>query len=155
MFERAQRGNRAIFLHPMFSDTGLEQLDEFQELCRSAGVDIVSVVKAPRDRPDARFFVGSGKIDEVAKQVSATSSDLLVVSQPLSAIQERNIEKRCGCRVLDRTTLILDIFAQRARSHEGKLQVELAQLRHISTRLVRGWTCLLYTSDAADDVSTV
>ena len=142
MFERAQRGNRAVLLHPLFSDTGLEQLDEFQELCRSAGVEIVTVINAPRDRPDARFFVGSGKIDEVARQVSATSADLLVVSQPLSAIQERNIEKRCGCRVLDRTTLILDIFAQRARSHEGKLQVELAQLRHISTRLVRGWTHL-------------
>ena len=142
MFERAERGNRAVLLHPVFADTGLEQLDEFQELCRSAGVEIVTVLKAPRDRPDARFFVGSGKIDEVAEQVSARCADLIVVSQPLSAIQERNIEKRCECRVLDRTTLILDIFAQRARSHEGKLQVELAQLRHLSTRLVRGWTHL-------------
>jgi len=142
LFERAERGNRAILLHPLFADTGPEQLDEFQELCRSAGVEIATVLKAPRSRPDARFFVGSGKIDEVAQQVEATGADLLVVSCPLSAIQERNIEKRCKCRVLDRTTLILDIFAQRARSHEGKLQVELAQLRHISTRLVRGWTHL-------------
>ena len=117
-------------------------LDEFQELCRSAGVNIVAVITAPRGRPDARFFVGSGKIDEVAEQVKANGANLVVVSRPLSAIQERNIEKRCECRVLDRTTLILDIFAQRARSHEGKLQVELAQLRHISTRLVRGWTHL-------------
>ncbi len=142
MFERAERGTRAILLHPLFADTGPEQLDEFQELCRSAGVKITAALKAPRARPDARFFVGSGKIDEVAEQVAATDADLIVVSQPLSAIQERNIEKRCKCRVLDRTTLILDIFAQRARSHEGKLQVELAQLRHISTRLVRGWTHL-------------
>lgn len=142
MFERAERGNRAILLHPVFADTGPEQLDEFQELCRSAGVEIASVLKAPRDRADARFFVGSGKIEEVAEQVAATAADLIVVSRPLSAIQERNIEKACKCRVLDRTTLILDIFAQRARSHEGKLQVELAQLRHLSTRLVRGWTHL-------------
>ena len=142
MFERAERGNLAILLHPLFADTGPEQLDEFQELCRSAGVKIASILTAPRGRPDARFFVGSGKIDEVAEMVAATGADLIVVSRPLSAIQERNIEKRCQCRVLDRTTLILDIFAQRARSHEGKLQVELAQLRHISTRLVRGWTHL-------------
>lgn len=142
MFERAKRGTRAVILHPVFSDTGPELLDEFQELCRSAGVEVTAVLNAPRNRPDARFFVGSGKIDEVAEQVSATGADLVLVSRPLSAIQERNIEKRCECRVLDRTTLILDIFAQRARSHEGKLQVELAQLRHISTRLVRGWTHL-------------
>ena len=142
MFERASRGNRAVILHPVFSDTGPEQLDEFQELCRSAGVEITAVLTAPRDRPDARYFVGSGKIDEVVEQIAATDAQMVLVSKPLSAIQERNIEKRCECRVLDRTTLILDIFAQRARSHEGKLQVELAQLRHLSTRLVRGWTHL-------------
>jgi len=142
LFERAERGNRAVILHPVFAGTGPEQLDEFQELCRSAGVEITAVLTAPRDRPDARFFVGSGKIDEVAEQISATGAEMVLVSRPLSAIQERNIEKRCACRVLDRTTLILDIFAQRARSHEGKLQVELAQLRHLSTRLVRGWTHL-------------
>jgi GTP-binding protein HflX len=142
LFERAERGNRAVLLHPVFAGTGPEALDEFQELCRSAGVDIATVIKAPRSRPDARFFVGSGKIDEVAEQVAATGASLVLVSRPLSAIQERNMEKRCECRVLDRTTLILDIFAQRARSHEGKLQVELAQLRHLSTRLVRGWTHL-------------
>ena len=142
MFERAGRGNRAVILHPVFSGTGPEVLDEFEELCRSAGVVIAAVLTAPRDRPDARFFVGKGKIEEVAEKVSATGADLVLVSCPLSAIQERNIEKSCQCRVLDRTTLILDIFALRARSHEGKLQVELAQLRHISTRLVRGWTHL-------------
>jgi GTP-binding protein HflX len=142
LFERAERGNRAVILHPVFADTGPEQLDEFQELCRSAGVEITAILTAPRARPDARFFVGSGKIDEVADQIAATGAEMVLVSRPLSAIQERNIEKRCACRVLDRTTLILDIFAQRARSHEGKLQVELAQLRHLSTRLVRGWTHL-------------
>ena len=142
MFERAGRGNRAVILHPVFSGTGPEVLDEFQELCRSAGVEITTVITAPRDRPDARFFVGKGKIEEVAAQVSATGADLVLVSRPLSAIQERNTEKACQVRVLDRTTLILDIFALRARSHEGKLQVELAQLRHLSTRLVRGWTHL-------------
>lgn len=142
MFERAERGNRAVLLHPLFAETGPEQLDEFQELCRSAGVEIAAIVTAPRDRPDARFFVGSGKVEELAGLVQTHAANLIVVSRPLSAIQERNIEKRCNCRVLDRTTLILDIFAQRARSHEGKLQVELAQLRHLSTRLVRGWTHL-------------
>jgi GTP-binding protein HflX len=142
LFERAERGDRAVILHPVFPGTGPESLDEFQELCVSATVDIAAVITAPRDRPDARFYVGSGKIEEVAEQVAAAGADLVLVSKPLSAIQERNIEQRCKCRVLDRTTLILDIFAQRARSHEGKLQVELAQLRHLSTRLVRGWTHL-------------
>lgn len=142
MIEPAERGNRAVVLHPVFADTGLDKLDEFKELCCSAGVEISVVLSAPRDRPDARFYVGKGKIDQVAAQVVATGADLVLVSCPLSAIQERNIERQCSCRVLDRTTLILDIFAQRARSHEGKLQVELAQLRHLSTRLVRGWTHL-------------
>jgi GTP-binding protein HflX len=142
LFERAERGNRAIILHPSFAATGPDVLDEFTELARSAGVEVVGVLTAPRDRPDAKFFVGSGKIDELAEQVMQLGADLVLVSRPLSGIQERNIEQRCKCRVLDRTTLILDIFAQRARSYEGKLQVELAQLRHLSTRLVRGWTHL-------------
>lgn len=142
MFDRAERGNRAVILHPVFADTGPEALDEFEELCRSAGVEVANIISAPRDRPDARYFVGKGKIEEIADQVVATDSDLVLVSCPLSAIQERNIEKACQVRVLDRSTLILDIFALRARSHEGKLQVELAQLRHLSTRLVRGWTHL-------------
>lgn len=142
MFERAERGNRAVILHPVFAGTGPDALDEFTELAQSAGVDVVAVLTAPRDRPDARFFVGSGKIDELAAEVLRQEADLVLVSRPLSGVQERNIEQRCQCRVLDRTTLILDIFAQRARSYEGKLQVELAQLRHLSTRLVRGWTHL-------------
>jgi len=142
LFERADRGDRAVILHPVLAQTGPESLDEFEELCRSADVEIAAVLTAPRDRPDARFFVGSGKIDELTEKVAATDASLVLVSQPLTAIQERNIERQCQCRVLDRSALILDIFAQRARSHEGKLQVELAQLRHLSTRLIRGWTHL-------------
>ena len=142
MIDRAERGDRAVILHPVFKLTGPDALDEFQELARSAGAEIVGVVTAPRDRPEARYFVGSGKIEELAEQVKACGADLILVSQSLSAVQERNIEKACDCRVLDRATLILDIFAQRAQSYEGKLQVELAQLRHLSTRLVRGWTHL-------------
>ena len=142
MFDRAERGNRAIILHPNFSNTGPDAIDEFQELSLSAGVELVCVLNAPRSKPDPRYFVGSGKIDELADLVDQNEVDLILVSRPLSAVQERNIEARCKCRVLDRTTLILDIFAQRARSYEGKLQVELAQLRHLSTRLVRGWTHL-------------
>jgi GTP-binding protein HflX len=142
LFERAGRGNRAVLLHPAFATTGPDVLDEFTELALSAGVEVVATLTAPRDRPDARYYVGSGKIDELAAEVLREDADLVLVSQPLSGVQERNIEQRCRCRVLDRTTLILDIFAQRARSYEGKLQVELAQLRHLSTRLVRGWTHL-------------
>jgi GTP-binding protein HflX len=142
LFDRAERGNRAVILHPEFRLTGPDALDEFQELARSAGAKIAGVVTAPRDRPDARYYVGSGKIEELAEMVEETGADLVLVSQSLSAVQERNIEKTCGCRVLDRATLILDIFAQRAQSYEGKLQVELAQLRHLSTRLIRGWTHL-------------
>ena len=129
-------------LHPVFRQNKPGELDEFKELARSAGVEIIGVVSAPRQRADARFYVGSGKIDELAALLEATGAKLVLVSQSLSAVQERNIEKECGCRVLDRSTLILDIFAQRAQSYEGKLQVELAQLRHMSTRLVRGWTHL-------------
>lgn len=142
MFDRAERGERAIVLHPVFRLTSPGELDEFKELARSAGVEVLGVVSAPRQRPDARFYVGSGKIDELAAQVKEAGANLILVSQPLSAVQERNIEKACECRVLDRSTLILDIFAQRAQSYEGKLQVELAQLRRLSTRLVRGWTHL-------------
>jgi GTP-binding protein HflX len=99
-------------------------------------------IRWTRDRPDARYYVGNGKIDELTQEVADSGADLVLVSQALSAVQERNIEQACKARVLDRSTLILDIFAQRAQSYEGKLQVELAQLRHLSTRLVRGWTHL-------------
>ena len=142
MIDRAERGDRAVILHPVLPGVGPEALDEFTELARSAGVDLVHVINAPRNRPDARYFVGSGKIDELVDAVLQYDANVVLVSHPLSPVQERNIEKRCKVQVLDRTTLILDIFSQRARSFEGKLQVELAQLRHLSTRLVRGWTHL-------------
>lgn len=142
MFDRADRGDRAVILHPVLGPLGPEALDEFKDLARSAGVEVVAVVTAPRDRPDARYFVGSGKIRELADAVQLADANVVLVSQSLSAVQERNIERDCACRVLDRAGLILDIFAQRAQSYEGKLQVELAQLQHLSTRLVRGWTHL-------------
>jgi len=142
LFERAERGDRAVILHPVFRSTGADVLDEFRELALSAGAEIDGIITAPRDKPDPRYFVGSGKIEELEVLVEETGANLILVSQSLSAIQERNIEKICQCRVLDRATLILDIFAQRAQSYEGKLQVELAQLRHLSTRLVRGWSHL-------------
>jgi len=142
LLDHAGRGERAVILHPVFRATGPGELDEFSELARSAGAEVAAVVTAPRSRPDARFYVGSGKIEELARTVEETGVELVLVSRPLSAVQERNIEQACHCRVLDRSTLILDIFAQRAQSYEGKLQVELAQLRRLSTRLVRGWTHL-------------
>jgi len=142
LFDRAERGDRAVILHPVFRLTGPESLDEYQELARSAGAEVVAVLTAPRDRPDARYYVGKGKIQQLTDMVRDNEANLVLVSQALSAVQERNIEQACGCRVLDRNSLILDIFAQRAQSYEGKLQVELAQLRHLSTRLIRGWTHL-------------
>ncbi len=108
----------------------------------AAGLSVIAEVQAPRDRPDPKFLVGSGKVEEVHGLVEDGDIGLVLVNGRLSPIQERNLARALGCNVLDRTTLILDIFAQRARSHEGKLQVELAQLRHLSTRLVRGWTHL-------------
>ncbi|TVQ46740.1 MAG: GTPase HflX [Gammaproteobacteria bacterium] len=115
---------------------------EFEALARSAGVLPVAILETRRDRPDSRLFVGSGKAAEVAAAVAAHEAELVLVDQPLSASQERNLERAVCARVLDRNGLILDIFAQRARSFEGKLQVELAQLERLSTRLVRGWTHL-------------
>ncbi|MDZ7789522.1 MAG: ribosome rescue GTPase HflX [Xanthomonadales bacterium] len=132
-----------MLLHPVFKpDQGEESRTEFRLLARSAGLDVVDEVLAPRDTPDPGFLVGSGKVDEVRERATACEAGLVLVNARLSPVQERNLARRLKCGVLDRTTLILDIFAQRARSHEGKLQVELAQLRHLSTRLVRGWTHL-------------
>ena len=115
---------------------------EFEQLVLSAGGDPVAVVGGHRVAPTAKTFVGSGKLEEIAALVQEHCAELVIFNHSLSPSQERNLEKRLECRVLDRTGLILDIFAQRARTHEGKLQVELAQLRHMSTRLVRGWTHL-------------
>ena len=119
-----------------------EDLDEFEQLAESAGVAVAATVTGRRDRPDPRFFVGSGKAEEIRVIVVDTCAEVVLVDHALSPSQERNLEKLVGVRVLDRSALILDIFAQRARSHEGKLEVELAQLRHLASRLVRGWTHL-------------
>lgn len=117
-------------------------MEEFGELARSAGATVVGSLSARVERPNPRYFVGEGKAEELKEQRQALDADLILVNHALSPVQERNLEKLTQCRVVDRTGLILDIFAQRARSHEGKLQVELAQLKHMSTRLVRGWTHL-------------
>lgn len=115
---------------------------EFEELVLSAGGDPVALISGQRSTPSARFFVGTGKLDELVACVREHGAGLVIFNHELSPSQERNLEKVLECRVLDRTGLILDIFAQRARTHEGKLQVELAQLEHMSTRLIRGWTHL-------------
>ena len=117
-------------------------LEEFSELARSAGASVVGSLTARVERPNPRYFVGSGKAEELHALKQTLDADIILVNHALSPVQERNLEKLTECRVIDRTGLILDIFAQRARSHEGKLQVELAQLKHMSTRLVRGWTHL-------------
>lgn len=143
MFERPQSGERAVLIHAAAGRVqDQSERDEFVELARSAGAEVVGQVTCGRRRPDSRYFVGRGKLEEIRACAEACDAELIISSAPLSPSQERNLEKALGCRVLDRAGLILDIFAQRARTHEGKLQVELAQLRHLSTRLVRGWTHL-------------
>ncbi|MBQ1782235.1 MAG: GTPase HflX [Gammaproteobacteria bacterium] len=143
MFDRHQGGEQALLVHVEFaSDSTREELQELEMLVASAGVTQVGLVTARRQSPSAKYFVGEGKAEEIALAVTSCGADVVIVNHSLSPSQERNLEKLCRCRVVDRTGLILDIFAQRARTHEGKLQVELAQLRHIATRLVRGWTHL-------------
>lgn len=144
MFERPESGDRALLVALEIGDVAdLDaQIEEFRDLAESAGAEVVDVISGSRRQPDPRFFVGSGKADEIAAAVADAGADVVIVNHPLSPSQERNLERHVRCRVLDRAGLILDIFAQRARSHEGKLQVELAQLRHMATRLVRGWTHL-------------
>jgi len=143
MFERPKSGERALLIHPVFGKSiNLADTEEFRLLSNSAGAEEIDVVTYTRPKPEPRFLIGHGKVDELVEHVKAEKIELLLFNHELSPSQERNIEKACQCRVLDRTGLILDIFAQRARSYEGKLQVELAQLKFISTRLVRGWTHL-------------
>lgn len=143
MFERPQIGERALLVHlELQAESEREDLSEFVDLARSAGAEPVVTVRGSRRTPEAKYFVGSGKAEEIRELVQSEEIDLVLVNHAISPAQERNIEKLVECRVLDRTGLILDIFAQRARTHEGKLQVELAQLSHLSTRLVRGWTHL-------------
>lgn len=143
MFDRYEAGEQAVLVHVYFSqERDIEDLREFESLVSSAGVEALRVVTGSRKAPHPKYFVGEGKAEEIAQAVQETGASVVLFDHALSAAQERNLEKLCQCRVIDRTSLILDIFAQRARTHEGKLQVELAQLRHLATRLVRGWTHL-------------
>ena len=142
-FDRPESGELAILVHLQLPNSS-ENNDprEFEELVLSAGGDPIDMVTGKRDVPHARYFVGTGKLEELRQAVLAHSAEIVIFNHQLSPSQERNLEAALECRVLDRTGLILDIFAQRARTHEGKLQVELAQLHHMSTRLIRGWTHL-------------
>jgi len=143
LFERPDVGERAILVHIEFSsNTEGEDLGEFVDLVGSAGVEAVATVTGSRNQPSPRLFVGEGKLEEIRQAIQLYETDVVLFNHALSPSQERNLERELKCRVLDRTGVILDIFAQRARTHEGKLQVELAQLEHMSTRLVRGWTHL-------------
>lgn len=143
MFDRPVSGERAVLVQLDLNQGMLdERLSEARLLVESAGASVEAVVGGRRARPDPALFAGSGKVEEIAAALQAHEGDLVVFNHALSPGQQRNLERALQCRVVDRTALILDIFALRARSHEGKLQVELAQLDHLSTRLVRGWTHL-------------
>jgi GTPase len=143
MFERPRSGERAVLVRiGIGGPVEHEDLEEFAQLALSAGATPVATLTGRRERPDPRFYVGSGKAEEIRAAAAESDAEVILVDHALSPSQERNLEKLIGRRVLDRNALILDIFAQRARSHEGKLEVELAQLKHIASRLVRGWTHL-------------
>jgi GTP-binding protein HflX len=143
MFDRPSGGDAAVLVSLDFGEPDYEEsLQELRQLAVSAGMDIRATIEGRRPKPDAKYFIGTGKAEELAATMKATESLVAVFNHDLSPSQQRNLERLLECRVADRTGLILDIFAQRAQSHEGKLQVELAQLEHLSTRLVRGWTHL-------------
>lgn len=143
MIDRPRTGERAILVNVGIGrPTPIAHREEFEDLALSAGAEVLGSVSVTRSSPNPKYLVGSGKAEEIKAMVAEARADLILVNFQLSPSQERNLERLCRCRVLDRAGLILDIFAQRARSHEGKLQVELAQLEHLSTRLVRGWTHL-------------
>jgi len=141
--ERCAAAERAVIVQLDFgSDDLAEQIDEIRLLARSAGAEVCAVGQGRRHAADAATYAGKGKVEEIAAELAAHAAELVIFNHELSAGQERNLERALQCRVIDRTSLILDIFAQRAKSAEGKLQVELAQLEHLATRLVRGWTHL-------------
>lgn len=143
MIDRPEGGERTVLVHINFPAGNMqEDLAEFKDLALSAGAELADVVTGTRQAPEPKYFVGSGKADEIRASVKLHKAELVIFNHALSPAQERNLERLLECRVVDRTGLILDIFAQRARSFEGKLQVELAFLKHLSTRLVRGWTHL-------------
>jgi len=143
MFERPQSGELVVLVNITFPQTHTEEsLQEFRELALAAGAKPVAIITGKRSVPEAKYFVGTGKVAEIEAIVAATHANLVLFNHTLTPSQERNLEQLLKCRVLDRTGLILDIFAQRAHTYEGKLQVELAQLQHLATRLIRGWTHL-------------
>src|SRR5690348_7181378 len=143
MFERPDTGDRALVVALDIGRVdGSDRLAEIAALAASAGATVVGNLRGRRPRPDAALFAGRGKVDEIAAQRRESDADLVIFDHALSGVQQRNLERALECRVVDRVSLILDIFAQRARSAEGKLQVELAQLNHMATRLVGGWTHL-------------
>jgi GTP-binding protein HflX len=143
LFERSRKGENALLIQPHAGGPPDEgAVEEFADLARSAGASVAALLNARIDRPNPATLIGSGKLEEVKAACDATGADLVLVNHALTPGQERNLEKALERRVVDRTGLILDIFSQRARSAEGKLQVELAQLKHMATRLVRGWTHL-------------
>jgi GTP-binding protein HflX len=143
MFERPASGERAVLVQLDLGQGAIEErLSELKLLVLSAGASVEAVVQGRRPAPDSKLFAGSGKVQEIGEALRGHEGDIVVFNHALSPAQQRNLERELQCMVIDRTALILDIFAQRARSHEGKLQVELAQLQHLSTRLVRGWTHL-------------
>lgn len=143
MFDRPDTGEYAVLVHIDFSaEQEREDVNEFRELVRSAGVETLDIVTGSRHQPAPRYFVGTGKLEEIEAAIAAHEADVVLFNHALSPSQQRNLEAALKCRVIDRTGVILDIFAQRARTHEGKLQVELAQLEYMSTRLIRGWTHL-------------
>jgi GTP-binding protein HflX len=143
MLDRPAAGTRAILVQVDFGQGGIdERLAEVGLLASSAGATVVGIVQGRRQAPDSAFFVGKGKAEEIGIAAQLNEADIVIFNHDITAAQQRNLERKLACRVVDRSALILDIFALRAKSHEGKLQVELAQLQHLSTRLVRGWTHL-------------
>lgn len=142
-FDTSKTKEAVVLVHLNFNDRNFDESEqEFIELVNSTGARIATIVHGKRRSPDSKFFAGTGKVDEIREHVVASDAAVVIFNHELSPSQERNLEAKLQCRVIARTGLILDIFARRARSHEGKLQVELAQLKHLSTRLVRGWTHL-------------
>jgi GTP-binding protein HflX len=142
-FDTSKTKEAVVLVHLNFNDRNFDESEqEFIELVNSTGASIATIVHGKRRSPDSKFFAGTGKVDEIREHVVASDAAVVIFNHELSPSQERNLEAKLQCRVIARTGLILDIFARRARSHEGKLQVELAQLKHLSTRLVRGWTHL-------------
>jgi len=146
LFERYQGGESAILVHidfpNHFQQQSCEDKQEFVELVRSANITCLELLQSKKEKPEPAYFVGKGKLSEIKQRVKLLEAPLVLFNHQLSPAQEKNLEKELGCRVIDRIGLILDIFAQRADTFEGKLQVELAQLKHLSTRLIRGWTHL-------------